>query len=238
LNIEGVEAFKKYKTPVHDFIYNKIHYKPVQDIEFDKSYDIIFFMEVIEHMEKEQGLKTLDILLSKATRGIFLSFPPEYDALGRHTFEQKDTHDNVFETHRSIWSEADLSKYTIEVLYFNTYFISRKHLVISPRLKTAILEKENSLILNDTISEIEYNIYSSCDTFVISTIRHPWSATILVLDDQNKQIHKESLFKESNSRTHDITLKNNHYKFIKIKIIADTKSQGNEVWIKKVTLLL
>jgi SAM-dependent methyltransferase len=237
LNIEGIEAFKKYRTPVHDFIYNKIHYIPVQEMVFDKEYDIVFFMEVIEHMEKEEGLKMLDILLSKVRRGIFLSFPPEYDSLGRHIFEQKDTHENAFEAHKSIWTEGDLVKYNYDVLCFNTYFIHRNTLTVLPWSQQETVEKDNYLILNQEASLLEYVVDSTCQLITISTLKHSWSSTIVILDDKDQEIYRESLHRDKNSKTHDIHLRNNKYTFLKIKCESNPASQGNEVWIKKVNLL-
>jgi SAM-dependent methyltransferase len=237
LNIEGIEAFSKYKNPVHDYVYDKVYYQPIQEVKFDKEYDIIFFMEVIEHMEKEEGLKVLDTLLSKVRLGIFLSFPPEYDALGRHIFEQQETHDNAFETHRSIWSEADLVKFNYEEIYFNTYFISRNKLSILPWSKLDIVEKDNALILTEDTSMIEYVIDKDCQIITISTIKHAWSSTILILDELDREVYKEDFFRGQNSKNHEIHLKNNNYKFLKIKRIASSSSKGNEIWIRKVTLL-
>jgi SAM-dependent methyltransferase len=237
LNIEGVEAFKKYKTPVHDFIYNKIHFKPIQELDFDKDFDIVFFMEVIEHMEKEEGLKTLDTLLSHVHRGVFLSFPPEYDGLGRHIFEQQATHENAFETHRSIWSEADLIKYNYDVLYFNTYFIYRSSLILLPWKKLNVVDKDNSFVLMEEASELDYIIDSSCKSIIISTMKHPWSGTITILDQDNQEIFSENLFKEGNSKMHDIHLPNNKYSSIKIRRKTSENSLGAEVWIRKVSLL-
>jgi SAM-dependent methyltransferase len=237
LNIEGVEAFPKYKTPVHEFIYDKIHYKPVQEIEFQKDYDVIFFMEVIEHIKKDEGLKILDTLLSRVRRGIFLSFPPEYDLLGRHIFEQQDTHENDFERHVSIWNESDLIKYKYDVLYFNTYFIYRPNLIIFPWKMNEVIEKEDAMVLVQDASELEYIIDSTCKIITISTIKHNWSSKIVIYNGKNEQIYSESLHRTETSKRHDINITNKNYQSIKIKRIKDSNSSGNEVWVRKVTLL-
>lgn len=233
LNIEGVEAFEKYRSPIYDFIYNKIYYKPIQELMLDKEYDIIFFMEVIEHLEKEEGKKVLDLLVSKARKGIFLSFPPEYDALGRHIFEQQDTHHNVYETHRSIWTEVDLAKYNFEKIYFNTYFIYKNNVAITPEEKTGALEKDNFIVLVEKNAELKYPIDAACRNITISTLKHPWSGTVIILNDKNEIIYTTSLYTDEKSKAFDIYIKNDGYEFIKIRKVD---SQGNEVWIKKVSL--
>ena len=237
LSIEGVEAFPKYKTPVHEFIYDKIYYQPVQEIDFQKDYDIIFFMEVIEHIKKEEGLKILDTLLSRVRRGIFLSFPPEYDLLGRHIFEQQDTHENDFERHVSIWSESDLIKYKYDTLYFNTYFIHRPSLVVFYWKINDVVEKEDALVLTNDTSEAEFIIDSTCKVITISTIKHNWSGTITIFNDKNEQIYSELLHTSATSKRHDINITNKNYHSLKMKRVHDTKKGGSEVWIRKVTLL-
>jgi SAM-dependent methyltransferase len=140
--IDGIEAFERYRTPVHDYVYDEIHWGDAVDVVPSVgSYDIVIAMEVIEHLDKPQGVALLDALLSRCRRALFLSFPPEYDGAGHHVLDQKTVHDNAFEEHRSVWSEADLSGTPHRTLAFQTFALEGRStapsVVREPRAGTA-----------------------------------------------------------------------------------------------------
>ena len=61
--IDGVEAFKKYITPLHKFVYNRLYDDDIMNIidKIDFRYDLVLLIDVLEHFNIEQG----NLLLSK-----------------------------------------------------------------------------------------------------------------------------------------------------------------------------
>jgi 2-polyprenyl-3-methyl-5-hydroxy-6-metoxy-1,4-benzoquinol methylase len=95
--IDGIEIFEKYRN-VNWVNYNHIHIGHVTDIlPRLKSYDLIIFIEVLEHIEKTEALELLDMCRSKCKLLIFsYTNCPQGIAFG-----------NVNETHISTWAESD-----------------------------------------------------------------------------------------------------------------------------------
>jgi hypothetical protein len=100
--IDGVEAFGKYITPLHQFVYNNIYVKDVSDLveELDYSYDLVLLVDVLEHFDKLQGKALLSKLLAK-NKGIFISTP-------KNPSKQKNAFNNIYERHRSRWTRKEL----------------------------------------------------------------------------------------------------------------------------------
>ena len=65
-NIDGIEAFGDYIQDWHNQIYNKIYMGDALDVlpSLDK-YDLIVMTDVLEHFEKDDGFKVLDLIFDK-----------------------------------------------------------------------------------------------------------------------------------------------------------------------------
>ncbi|MFS0784361.1 glycosyltransferase [Bacillus sp. 1P06AnD] len=106
LQVDGIEGFEGYRNPVHDYVYDRMHYGNVFNIlpELDQKYDTLLLIDVLEHFEKEEGLRLIDDLLSITNTSLIVSTPiipsPQGEYLG-----------NVLETHRSRWSIVDFADY-------------------------------------------------------------------------------------------------------------------------------
>jgi hypothetical protein len=109
--IDGVEVFKEYLTPLHQFIYDNIYNDNILTFidKLEMGYDLVLLLDVLEHFEKVEGVLLLDSLLSKNT-GVLISTPKKPSA-------QKDAFGNIYEAHRSAWSKKELSQKA------NTFFI-------------------------------------------------------------------------------------------------------------------
>ena len=102
--IDGVEVFKDYITPLHHFVYNNIYNDNITAVtsKLEMGYDLVLLLDVLEHFDKDEGRFLLESLLSKNT-GILISTP-------KHPSEQRDAFGNIYETHRSAWSKQELSQ--------------------------------------------------------------------------------------------------------------------------------
>ncbi len=100
--IDCVEVFKEYITPLHKYIYNNVYNTNILDLvtELDHKYDLILMIDVLEHFEKKEGSNLLNRLINN-NKGVLISTPRKPSA-------QKDAFGNVYETHRSRWTENDL----------------------------------------------------------------------------------------------------------------------------------
>lgn len=95
--IEGIEPHVQYRSPNWS-MYNHIHGCKVNDILYSLGkYDLIIFLEVLEHIEKPEGLKLLaDLMLH--TSNLIVSFCNN---------DQRDVRDNKLEDHVSKWNTSD-----------------------------------------------------------------------------------------------------------------------------------
>lgn len=103
--INGIEAFGGYHNPVHDFIYNHVDYRPVEEALSDLiSYDVILLIDIIEHIDKERGIKMIKELLLHTNKALIISTPvvPAY---------QQDYNGNTYERHISRWAITDFAPF-------------------------------------------------------------------------------------------------------------------------------
>lgn len=103
--LEGIEGFEKYITDFHRKIYDNIYIGNCYDLveALPNDYDLILFLDVIEHLDKEQGEKLIKILLSK-TKNIIIATPCGY-------VPQDDVFGNEYERHHSGWTKKDFKKF-------------------------------------------------------------------------------------------------------------------------------
>ena len=115
--IDGIEIYPKYRNPVWDYAYNRVHTGNVLDLLSGlPRYDLCLMLEVLEHFKKAEGLSLLSAILEKCDRAV-ISYTncPQGEALG-----------NVHETHRSEWSHDEISALTpanrkLTVVYKDAY---------------------------------------------------------------------------------------------------------------------
>ncbi len=126
--IDGIEAFKEYITPVHDYIYDNMYIGNALDIlpELKDKYDLVLLIDVLEHFEYEEGKRALD-LCNRIGRNMIVSTP-------KHIGEQGAAFGNSFETHRSQWSGKDFNrfdkKFSLPDDTSLIYYIGKDHLKV------------------------------------------------------------------------------------------------------------
>jgi hypothetical protein len=101
--IEGVEAFPKYLTPLHDYIYDRIHVGSALEIvpNLTGPYDLILLIDVIEHFSKLDAERLLAACECIA-KNVLIATP-------RTFYEQEAVFDNPYEEHRSHWTRGQLT---------------------------------------------------------------------------------------------------------------------------------
>ena len=101
VQIDAIEIFKDYITPVHNYIYDNITIGDIRKMII-VDYDLIILGDVLEHMTKEEALKVLEDC-RKSGKNVVISTPKGYMPQGkvldneneRHIFgfEMKEMHD-------------------------------------------------------------------------------------------------------------------------------------------------
>ena len=99
--IDGIEAFEPYLTPVHKFIYNNVFIGNALDIlpSLKDEYDLILMIDVFEHFTFEDGMKLLGECRKKG-RNILISVPIAMSP-------QESVYGNEFEMHKYAWKQED-----------------------------------------------------------------------------------------------------------------------------------
>jgi len=101
--IDGIEAFEPYLTPLHRLIYDRIFTGDAREVlpALTDHYDLILMIDVFEHFTYEDGLKVLEECM-RCGRNILISVP-------RMMSVQDEVYGNPFETHRYNWRRKDFS---------------------------------------------------------------------------------------------------------------------------------
>jgi len=103
--LDGIEVCSKYITPLQEYLYDKIHIGYAQEVAANlHDYDLIHMGDVIEHIEKSDAQKLLDILFQKARLGVLVITP-----VGE--YHQEGVEGNPYEEHQSVWSPADFHRF-------------------------------------------------------------------------------------------------------------------------------
>ncbi len=103
--IDGIEATAEYLTPLHEYIYDKIHIGDVRTIiDSLGRYDVVIMGDVLEHFDKETGTQLLDALYAHTNKCLLLTFP-ENCAINHDVLE------NPFESHRSSWNRKEFARF-------------------------------------------------------------------------------------------------------------------------------
>lgn len=105
IRIDGIEGYAAYLTPMHRYLYNRLHVGDASALlNRLPHYDLIFLGDVIEHFEKTPGLRLLRDAFKKANKAVIVTTP-------KFETGQADLCDNELERHRSLWSAADFRRF-------------------------------------------------------------------------------------------------------------------------------
>jgi hypothetical protein len=102
--IDGIEIFEQYRNPAWTYFYDRVLIGDVRElIDGIGRYDLILAGDVIEHLEKREGLSLMDKFLDRAPL-VLLTTPIGFS-------EQGPSVKNVHEAHRSGWDQRDLARW-------------------------------------------------------------------------------------------------------------------------------
>jgi 2-polyprenyl-3-methyl-5-hydroxy-6-metoxy-1,4-benzoquinol methylase len=90
--IDALEVWEKYITPLHHFIYDNIIIKDARKFDKYGDYDLVFLGDILEHMTNKEGQKILDQI-----KGHYIVTTPTM------FMKQGTVFGNPFEKHISEW---------------------------------------------------------------------------------------------------------------------------------------
>jgi hypothetical protein len=112
--IDGIEGFERYVTELQRIIYDNIYIgdatKIIKTLDI---YDLILSVDMLEHLEKDQGMILLQDIRKHSKRAIISL--PIYPSKQRYI-----KYNNKFGPHRSIWREKELAQFG-KVLKFEDF---------------------------------------------------------------------------------------------------------------------
>lgn len=99
--VDGIEGFRQYRSACWDE-YNSIAIADIREFTTQFSYDMIIFLDVIEHFDKQEGKKVVERLFHLLNPGgvLMVGTPAVWIA-------QTDVHGNELERHKSLWTTDD-----------------------------------------------------------------------------------------------------------------------------------
>lgn len=153
--IDGIEAFKDYITPLHEYIYDNIYLGDALEIieKINFKYDLVIVIDVLEHFNKNSG-KLLIEKIFKKSNGLLISTPKIF-AL------QKDSFNNIYEIHRSSWSKKALERIGPHIFIYDKY----NHIYLFDKQETLNNLKEK--LVNSYVEDL-YNLLRD---FIINPLR-------------------------------------------------------------------
>ncbi len=113
VRIDGIEAFEKYITPVHDYAYNNVFVGDAITLltKLERQYEVVLAIDILEHFDKDRGIEFLRLLKTVSSRAILISTPKE--------FIEQEVEANPYENHRSFWSLDELQSFGFDQVLEN-----------------------------------------------------------------------------------------------------------------------
>lgn len=108
--IDAVEIWPQWITPTHKHVYSNVFIEDYGDtVERRKGYDVVFIGDVIEHFDKDEGLRIVQQAMEN-NRHVVLSIPDSDDwrVAGSRTAGGFEHYlGNPYELHKARWYKSD-----------------------------------------------------------------------------------------------------------------------------------
>ena len=113
--IDGIEIFKDYITQLHKLVYNQIDIGNVTDIlpALDKNYDLILLIDVIEHLNFEEGEKLIE-MCQQHSKNIIISTP-------KYFLQQPEMFGNPYEAHKAFYKKKHFKRIPDKIFIPNVF---------------------------------------------------------------------------------------------------------------------
>ena len=123
--IEGIEAFPGCLTPLHGYIYDRLHVgDAVEVLPALGVYDVVYLGDVVEHQAKSRAWDLLDEAVRHARQAAIVTIP-----IGDNWPQEMGWDGNTYHTHRSVWEPEDFDRYPGARRHAFSDFLGRMYLV-------------------------------------------------------------------------------------------------------------
>jgi len=105
--IEGIEAFPACLTPLHGYIYDRLHIgDAVEVLPTLGAYDVVYMGDVVEHQTKTRAYALVDEAIRHARQSAIVTIP-----IGDNWPQEMGWDGNTYHAHRSVWHLEDFDRY-------------------------------------------------------------------------------------------------------------------------------
>ena len=144
--IDGIEVFKEYLNPVHDYIYDDIFIGNASDIlpTLKTKYDLVLVIDVLEHFGYKEGMELVEKCCNIA-KNILISTPLNPDP-------QEGVFGNDFEKHKFRWHKKHFAhisnKYCLYVASSLIIYIGEDALTVKSKVRNESLQSRKFQIVH------------------------------------------------------------------------------------------
>jgi hypothetical protein len=123
--IDGIEAFPACLTPLHGYIYDRLHIGDAVDVLPGLgSYDVVYLGDVVEHQTKARAWVLLDEAVRHARLAAIVTIP-----IGDNWPQETGWDGNTYHAHRSVWTLEDFDRYPGAKRQVFSDYVGRMYLV-------------------------------------------------------------------------------------------------------------
>jgi len=123
--IEGIEAFAGCLTPLHGYVYDRLHVgDAVEVLPALGVYDVVYLGDVVEHQAKSRAWDLLDEAVRHARQAAIVTIP-----IGDNWPQEMGWDGNTYHAHRSVWEPEDFDRYPGARRHAFSDFLGRMYLV-------------------------------------------------------------------------------------------------------------
>ena len=125
----GVDIFRKpFNMPEYDAVLCH-DLRNINDLFYEKSFDVVIAIEAIEHLEREEGLQLIKDAEKIARKKVIFFTPRKWDN-NKKAVEDKHlwSYGNTYNYHKSIWKEKDFTDRGYTPLPYKGYILVEKEI--------------------------------------------------------------------------------------------------------------
>lgn len=154
VRIEGIEAFPQCLTPLHDYIYDKVHVGDAVDVlPTLGTFDVIYLGDVVEHQSKSRACTLLDAAAAHARQAAIVTIP-----IGDDWPQEMGWDGNTYHTHRSVWQPEDFDRFPGARRRAFSDYLGRTYLVAELPGRAATDEDRNESLDGDLLRRVDENL--------------------------------------------------------------------------------
>jgi hypothetical protein len=125
VRIEGIEAFPACLTPLHGYVYDRLHVGDAVDVlPTLGAYDVVYLGDVVEHQTKARAWVLVDEAVRHARQAAIVTIP-----IGDNWPQEMGWDGNTYHAHRSTWALEDFDRYPGAIRRVFSDHVGRMYLV-------------------------------------------------------------------------------------------------------------